>query len=117
MWLRRATTAVALQILHFNGVFLGKSGCPGVLRRHVMAKTGKKPARGLSCIKNIPPGVQTTASGRNIWGREPLLLAAKRGSLPHSPSFPKNRTYKFKKTGMLHEGWIFPCMELFTMFI
>jgi hypothetical protein len=26
-----------------------------------MAKTGKMPARGLSCIKNIPPGVQTRA--------------------------------------------------------
>ena len=37
--------------------------------------------------------------------------------LPHYPSFPKTRTYKFKKTGMLHEGWIFPCMELFTMSI
>ena len=43
------------------------------------------------------------------------FACGKKGFLP--TSFPKTRTYKFKKTGMLHEGWIFPCMELFTMFI
>lgn len=45
------------------------------------------------------------------------FACGKKGFPPHSPSFPKTRTYKFKKTGMPHEGWIFPCMELFTMFI
>ena len=45
------------------------------------------------------------------------FACGKKGFPPPFPSFPKTRTYKFKKTGMLHEGWLFPCMELFTMSI
>lgn len=41
----------------------------------------------------------------------------KKGFPPPSPSFPKTRTYKLKKNKCPVKGWIFPCMELFTMCI